>query len=104
MSTFSQGSSAGKWSEGHYDNVESPRHYASFAIEPIDYILANKLTFPEGCVVKYVTRWKLKNGIEDLRKARNFLDKLIAHEEKKVTATATALVNNYSNTLGQRRA
>lgn len=72
------------WSKGEYDSVVSPKHYASYAIEPVDFILANNIPYTEGNVIKYVVRWKLKNGIEDLKKARNYLDKLIAHEEKKV--------------------
>ena len=56
-------------------------HYQVQTIQPIDYILANELDFCEGNIVKYVTRWKHKNGIEDLRKARHYLDFLIEHEE-----------------------
>lgn len=56
-------------------------HYQVQNIQPIDYILANELDFCEGNIVKYVTRWKHKNGIEDLRKARHYLDFLIEHEE-----------------------
>lgn len=51
-------------------------HY-DLPIQPWDYIAANQLGFFEGNVVKYVTRWKRKNGLEDLRKARHYLDKLI---------------------------
>lgn len=56
-------------------------HYQVQTIQPIDYILANELDFCEGNIVKYVTRWKHKNGLEDLRKARHYLDFLIEHEE-----------------------
>ena len=52
-------------------------------IEPWDFITANKLPFLEGCIIKYVARWKVKGGMEDLRKARHFLDKLIETEEPK---------------------
>lgn len=54
------------------------RHYKKCRIEPWDYIAANNLGFFEGNIVKYVTRYKLKNGAGDLRKARHYLDKLIA--------------------------
>ena len=56
-------------------------HYQSKPIQPWDFILANGLGFLEGCVVKYVTRWRHKGGIEDLKKARHYLDKLIEWEE-----------------------
>jgi hypothetical protein len=52
-------------------------HYAKLKIQPVDYILENNIGFCEGCVIKYVTRWKDKGGIEDLKKARHFLDILI---------------------------
>jgi len=52
-------------------------HYRSMAIQPWDYILSNGLGFAEGNIVKYVTRWQEKGGVDDLRKARHYLDKLI---------------------------
>ena len=58
-------------------------HYTKGGIEPWTYIQANNLNFFEGSVVKYVTRWKHKNGIEDLRKARVYIDELIRQEESK---------------------
>lgn len=58
-------------------------HYKTLQIQPIEYILANNLGFIEGAVVKYVSRWKDKGGVEDLRKAKHFLDILIQHEVNK---------------------
>lgn len=55
-------------------------HYKTLAIQPVEYIHANGLGFCEGSVVKYVTRWRAKNGIADLKKARHFLDLLIELE------------------------
>ena len=52
-------------------------HYKDKAIQPWDYIVANELGYLEGNIVKYVSRWKDKGGIDDLRKARHYLDKLI---------------------------
>ena len=52
-------------------------HYKDKAIQPWDYIIANELGYLEGNVVKYVSRWKNKNGIEDLKKAQHYLTKLI---------------------------
>jgi hypothetical protein len=51
-------------------------------IQPLEYALANGIGFIEANVVKYVTRWKVKGGIDDLRKARHYLDVYIAHLEK----------------------
>lgn len=54
-------------------------HYKKLKIQPIEYILANDIPFPEGCVIKYVTRWRDKGGISDLEKAKHFLELLIEH-------------------------
>ncbi len=56
-------------------------HYKDMAIQPIDYILGNGLGYCEANVVKYVSRWKVKNGVEDLRKARHYLDILIERND-----------------------
>jgi hypothetical protein len=52
-------------------------HYKSKAIQPWDYIASNQLGYLEGNVVKYVSRWKDKGGLEDLKKAQHYLTKLI---------------------------
>ena len=57
-------------------------HYKSKAVQPWDYIVANNLGYLEGNIVKYVSRWKDKGGVDDLRKARHYLDKLIEIQEK----------------------
>ena len=58
----------------------NPVHY-HFDIEPFDYIHDNQMGFAEGNVVKYITRWRYKeNGIEDLYKAKQYIDMLIAKE------------------------
>ena len=51
-------------------------HYRS-AIQHWDYVWANDLDYFQAQVVKYVTRYRGKNGLEDLHKARHFLDKYI---------------------------
>ena len=57
-----------------------PAHY-HFDIEPFDYIHDNQMGFAEGNVIKYITRWRYKeNGIEDLYKAKQYIDMLIAKE------------------------
>lgn len=56
-------------------------HYKSMAIQPIDFIESNGLSYSVGNVIKYVCRYKSKNGVADLRKARHYLDMLIEREE-----------------------
>ena len=70
------------------DNVNHPAHYTQSGIECIDAIVA-AVEGLEGMeavctanVIKYIWRWKRKNGVEDLKKARWYLDKLIEIKEK----------------------
>lgn len=62
-------------------------HYKDMAIQPLEFIHANGIPFAEGSVIKYVSRWRSKNGIADLEKARHFIDLLIELERKKLKAT-----------------
>ena len=59
------------------------KHYETKKIQPIEYIILNDLGFIEGNIIKYVTRYKDKNGLEDLEKARWYLNKLISMLEEK---------------------
>ena len=61
-------------------------HYKDMAIQPIEYIHKNGLGFCEGNVVKYITRWKTKNGIEDLRKVIHYAELLIQMEQDNADA------------------
>lgn len=54
-----------------------PPHYTRFLIEPLTFIAMNRLDFLQGNIIKYVCRYDAKNGVEDLRKARRYLDELI---------------------------
>lgn len=56
-------------------------HY-QLPIQPIEYILANGLGYCEANVVKYVSRWRNKGGVQDLKKAIHYLEMLIEQEEK----------------------
>lgn len=53
------------------------QHYVSKAIQPWDYIVSNKMGYLEGNIIKYVSRYKEKGGLEDLIKAAHYLEKLI---------------------------
>jgi hypothetical protein len=55
-------------------------HYKNFKIQPVEFIILNGIGFGEGNVIKYVCRHKHKNGIEDLKKARHYIDLLIQLE------------------------
>ena len=65
-------------------------HYKDMVIQPVEYIHKNGIGYFEGCVIKYVSRWRKKNGVEDLKKARHFLDLLIEFEAKQREAACNA--------------
>jgi len=70
-----------------FDDQVGGNHYKLMMIQPTEYILANNLGFCEGNVVKYISRWRLKvkdgetrPNVEDLRKAKHYIDMLIERE------------------------
>lgn len=69
-------------------------HYTKLAIQPVEYIHANGIGFCEGSVIKYVTRWCDKGGIDDLRKAKHFLELLIELESPAPVMDAAAYASN----------
>jgi hypothetical protein len=80
-----------RWEPAHVKAAPSPAasannhqvggdHYRAKTIQPWDFIAANDIGFLEGNAIKYLARWKEKGGIDDLRKARHYVDKLIELE------------------------
>ena len=55
-------------------------HYNKLKMQPIDYILANELDYCAGNVIKYITRYKDKNGAEDIRKAIQYCQFILADQ------------------------
>ena len=60
-------------------------HYKEMAIQPVEFIEKNNLTFLEGQVIKYVSRHRRKGGLEDLQKARHSLELLIKFTQQEKT-------------------
>lgn len=59
--------------------MQSPNHYGDTRL--MDLLIDKQVPFAEGNIMKYVFRWREKDGLRDLVKARVYLDALIAHEE-----------------------
>jgi Protein of unknwon function (DUF3310) len=57
-------------------------HYMQFTIQPIEFITKNSIPYIEANVIKYICRHKMKNGKEDLLKAKHYIDLLIESEYK----------------------
>lgn len=62
------------------DHQEGGEHYKDMPIQPVEFIHKNGIGYFEGNVIKYVSRWRKKNGLEDLKKARHYIDLLIELE------------------------
>ena len=60
----------------------NPSHYKQGDIEVIDFILDQKMDYLTANIQKYISRWRFKDGVCDLKKARWFLDKLIEQQEE----------------------
>lgn len=63
--------------ESFIDYVNHPPHYTTGKIEVLDFILDQQFGYLDGQVIKYVSRYRHKNGIEDLEKAQFYLNRLI---------------------------
>jgi len=79
-------------------------HYKCMSVQPWDFIAANGLGFFEGNCIKYICRWRTKGGIQDLEKARHYLDKLLelarAEDEANVSKRIAAKGEGHSIVLG----
>ncbi len=69
--------------QGANARQEGGAHYKAHKYETWDVILDWNLGYLDGNAVKYLSRWRLKGGIEDLKKARHYIDKLIETEQAK---------------------
>jgi len=59
-------------------------HYKRMSIQPIEFIVKNEIPYREGNVIKYVCRHEHKNGLEDLLKAKHYLEMIIEEERDKI--------------------
>ena len=72
----------GALARGALAHQEGGGHYKDMKIQPVEFIHANGIGYFEGNVIKYVSRWRAKGGVEDLKKARHYIDLLIDLESK----------------------
>jgi hypothetical protein len=52
-------------------------HYKKYKIQPIEFIIKNNIGFVEGNIIKYILRFKEKGGVQDLEKAKHYIELLI---------------------------
>ena len=65
-----------------WQTQEGGTHYTDMKIQPFQFSMANKLDPMQHTIIKYVTRFRDKNGIQDLEKAKQTIDLLIAYEKE----------------------
>jgi len=63
-----------------YNKQIGGTHYRKMKIQPSEFVIENKLLFPEGNVIKYICRHPYKGGKEDLEKAKHFIDMIIERD------------------------
>ena len=66
-----------------YDKQIGGTHYQKFKIQPSKFVIENELLYPEGCVIKYILRHRLKGKRQDLEKAKHFIDMIIERDYPK---------------------
>lgn len=69
------------------ESVKKPPHYFRYKIEPITFIMQNEVPYAEANAIKYLMRWRYKHDtkekrLEDLRKAKQYIDILLELEEQ----------------------
>lgn len=64
-----------------FDEQAGGNHYLEFSIQPVEFIHKNKIPYIEGNVIKYVSRWRDKGGLQDLHKAKHYINLLIEMEQ-----------------------
>ena len=81
-----QGMANAAWANGRDDMVNSPPHYNQAGVECIDAIRAatdeGYEYYLQGNIIKYLWRYRYKNGVEDLKKAQWYLEKLIEERNR----------------------
>jgi len=52
-------------------------HYKNYKIQPVEFIIKNNIGFVQGNIIKYILRFKEKGGVQDLLKAKHYIELLI---------------------------
>ena len=89
--------------EKKYDPVNRPKHYTQGGIEVYDFIKSNRFGYAQGNVVKYVSRFRYKGTpIQDLLKARWYLNKLIEETTLELSNVKKSRENEAEGKVGEK--
>ena len=77
-----------------YDKQIGGSHYHNFKIQPSKFVIENELLYPEGCVIKYILRHRLKGKRQDLEKAIHFIEMIIERDYSESSGKNLQSVNS----------
>ena len=77
-------------------------HYRKYKMQPSQLVTANKLLYPEGCVIKYVVRHQDKGGKQDLEKAKHMIDMIIERDYEEEKEKKESWVEGYRKWKNER--
>ena len=60
-----------------YKKQVGGNHYLKYKIQPVEFFIKNNIGFVEANIIKYVLRFKEKGGVQDLEKAKHYIELLI---------------------------
>lgn len=69
------------------DTQVGGKHYKQFVIQPAEFCYKNNIPYLEATAIKYLCRWRDKGGIQDLEKAKHFIDLLIEFQDANTQRT-----------------
>ena len=78
------------------------KHYIKYKIQPSQFVVENKLLYPEGSVIKYILRHQDKGGKEDLEKAKHFIDMIIERDYTDEKEKTESWVEGYNKWKKER--
>ena len=85
-----------------YQKQVGGKHYLKYKIQPSDFVVENKLLYPEGNVIKYILRHQNKGGKEDLEKAKHFIDMIIERDYREEKEKKETWVEGYRKWKNER--
>ena len=85
-----------------YDKQIGGTHYQKFKIQPSKFVIENELLYPEGCVIKYILRHRLKGKKQDLEKAKHFIDMIIERDYTDKKEKTESWIEGYKKWKNER--
>jgi|ETNmetMinimDraft_8_1059916.scaffolds.fasta_scaffold103778_2 hypothetical protein len=85
-----------------YQKQVGGKHYIKYKIQPSEFVVENKLLYPEGSVIKYILRHQDKGGKQDLEKAIHFIEMIIERDYRDEKEKKESWVEGYKKWKNER--